>query len=312
MGGHIMKKILVAATIIFLFATAAFAVPLPPYTQLTIDQGVGSDINVPCSAGSCFGMEFNGYFPWVDIGPGFDMGLTACLDQIPGNQTTYPSGNNDGSLTAAWSLFNLWGTFFTDGSIFNVFDSASCIGAECIGKTELGNWGMAWNGNIIPLGSVLGCLANTPTACMGVIEWTLNPSPATFDSNSTYTLKYQWAVDNGDISGFGNVKFLLILRGIVYLSAPIPIDLCANVGCPNATNCKNASTCNAETGLCGPVVNKPNGTACNDGNPCTSNDICTDGRCAGSGVCVESVSVTIPGATFSDVRALFPAATLNQ
>jgi hypothetical protein len=274
--------------------------PLPNGTLLTIDQGAGSATNIPCSTGSCFGVETSpGMVQWTDFGPGVDGGVLLGIDQISGGQEIYPADSTSGALSAAWNAFGAYGTFatapmiglnatgivttVTTGSDQNVFDSASCADvASCLGKTTLGTWHVAWNGYTLPLGSSLGCLSINPGDCLGVTSWTLTPSQAMPIQQSTYVLNYQWAVPDGDPSGYGsgNEKFLLILRGTVSVSIP---GLCAGVTCtPTAIACKQ-NTCNPLTGLC-ELSNVSNGTTCNDGNACTSNDVCINGTCAGTPV----------------------------
>ena len=50
--------------------------PMPANTKLSVTQGSGSASNVPCSAGSCFGMDqIPGTVLWADFGPGTDGGI---------------------------------------------------------------------------------------------------------------------------------------------------------------------------------------------------------------------------------------------
>ena len=50
------------------------------------------------------------------------------------------------------------------------------------------------------------------------------------------------------------------------------------VVCSPLDQCHNAGTCNPATGQCS-NPEKPNGTACNDGNPCSTLDTCQGGTC---------------------------------
>jgi len=56
-----------------------------------------------------------------------------------------------------------------------------------------------------------------------------------------------------------------------------------SVTCSPLDQCHAAGVCNPTTGVCSnpPVAN---GTACNDGNPCTQNDSCQTGACTGTAV----------------------------
>lgn len=57
---------------------------------------------------------------------------------------------------------------------------------------------------------------------------------------------------------------------------------CAGVVCPAADQCHDAGYCMQWSGTCSTQTNKPNGTGCNDGNPTTFNDVCTNGVCKGN------------------------------
>ncbi|MFO0755120.1 MAG: LruC domain-containing protein [Byssovorax sp.] len=62
-------------------------------------------------------------------------------------------------------------------------------------------------------------------------------------------------------------------------------NLCVanNVSCPAAPDqCHDQGTCAPATGVCSAAPAKANGTACDDGNAGTINDVCTNGVCAGS------------------------------
>jgi hypothetical protein len=58
-------------------------------------------------------------------------------------------------------------------------------------------------------------------------------------------------------------------------------DLCADVSCPTIDPC-TPRACDPATGQCAGGTPSPDGAACDDGNPQTSNDVCTNGLCAGS------------------------------
>jgi len=53
------------------------------------------------------------------------------------------------------------------------------------------------------------------------------------------------------------------------------------VSCTPLDQCHNAGTCNPATGSCS-NPNKPNGTACDDGDLCTQTDTCQSGTCTGA------------------------------
>ena len=73
--------------------------------------------------------------------------------------------------------------------------------------------------------------------------------------------------------------------------------------CPAPDQCHLPGTCNPDTGACSNPP-KPNGTACNDGNPCTVGDKCVGGICAGATtitppVETQNLSVAADKSTYS-------------
>jgi GH25 family lysozyme M1 (1,4-beta-N-acetylmuramidase)/predicted alpha/beta superfamily hydrolase len=56
------------------------------------------------------------------------------------------------------------------------------------------------------------------------------------------------------------------------------VDRCIGVICTALDQCHDAGTCNPATGACSNPA-KPDGVACNDGNPNTSGEVCTSGAC---------------------------------
>ena len=73
-------------------------------------------------------------------------------------------------------------------------------------------------------------------------------------------------------------------------------DVCVNgtchgapLICPAPDQCHLAGGCDPASGSCSNPP-APNGTACNDGNPCTASDVCTNGVCGGG-------LIAIPGET---------------
>ena len=81
-----------------------------------------------------------GEYIWTDISPGSDGGFIVGKAQKCGTQDTGPSQTNttSGELTAAWPFAANYGTFCTDpGGEQNIFDNANCVGAGCLGKTDL-------------------------------------------------------------------------------------------------------------------------------------------------------------------------------
>jgi hypothetical protein len=71
------------------------------------------------------------------------------------------------------------------------------------------------------------------------------------------------------------------------------------VQCSRNTDCSSIPVDQCHEAVCGAngacvVQNRANGTSCDDGNPCTSNDVCTAGVCAGTEI-TGCVSCTSPG-----------------
>lgn len=207
-----MRKLL----LLLLFPLSVLAAPLPDGTKLSIAKGVGSGSNVSCTEGSCFGMEVAPKFViWTDIEPGTDGGFVIGRDQTSGGQELGPSSGitTPGSLTKAWLFFGNFGTFFTSpGAVNNVFDDASCVGAACIGKTELKVFNVAWNGSIIPMGGLTPCTlpACTPDQIAGIFT-------------SDYSISADaWSITHSQVvpsGGFTGVKFQAIIKGSVTLPA---------------------------------------------------------------------------------------------
>jgi hypothetical protein len=73
---------------------------------------------------------------------------------------------------------------------------------------------------------------------------------------------------------------------------------------PIANCCQTAADCPTPTNQCKQAAcvsnvcveqNKANGTTCNDGNPCTTNDVCTGGTCAGTPVACTAGTTCVSG-----------------
>lgn len=102
-------------------------------------------------------------------------------------------------------------------------------------------------------------------------------NPCTIDScNPTRGCQYVAAADNTPCNDNNACTQLDVCQGGVCAGA-LPID------CGSATACKAAGVCNPQNGRCSQVL-LPNGTQCDDGDPCTAVDGCVNGGCLGSGV----------------------------
>ena len=86
------------------------------------------------------------------------------------------------------------------------------------------------------------------------------------------------------------------------------------VVCPTATGqCKSKGTCDPATGLCIKGGNVPDGTPCNDGDPCTRQSTCQSGKCVGSDfvltcdkgqVCIKDLNGQFICTRKNDVKAI--------
>ncbi|MFO0747180.1 MAG: LamG domain-containing protein [Myxococcota bacterium] len=122
------------------------------------------------------------------------------------------------------------------------------------------------------------CTGGPPTVCKaldqchvpGVCEPATGcPNPAKDDYS---------ACDDGDACTSGSV----CLSGVCSSGAPVV--------CPAADNCHIQATCDSRSGC--PNVAKPNGTSCDDNNPCTATGSCQAGVC-------KNLTPTVCGASDS-------------
>ena len=197
-----MKKTVIAAAVLLASAGSAQAALLADGTILTIDAGNGGGTG-PCTVGSCFSMEiFTGTFAWADVASGTDGGFVVGGNQASGGQELVPPGEttpDSGELSAAWSFFKSWGTFFADNSL-NTFSDTSNDG-----MTALTDFNVAWNGGVIPMGA-----------------GTVNDYTITLDENGNGT----WSIDYSQIVCCGNftgVPFRMFLTGSVIAPSAIPV-----------------------------------------------------------------------------------------
>jgi hypothetical protein len=265
-------------------------------TVLTMDPGVGfPNIGVvPPGPGTWFRMSV---FPpptapfWTPFGGGTDDGIIVGKNQTSGGQDAIGGGalTTSGELSTAWFFFGNYGTFATttfSGAVggvvttdasANLFDSASCTGGGCVGKTTLGTWNVGWNGVAVPMGSALGCNSTncTPSQLAGenVFVWEVNGVGCDAGSNC-YLLRYSQVVPNGDPSGFGNVPYGHHIEGEIILPAaatatPTPPPAATATptatpppaGTPTATTVPPTPTATVVTTPTATVVTTPAATA---------------------------------------------------
>ena len=201
------------------------ASPLPAGTKLTFFGTTDAPSITKCVNGSCFGMYLApGLTFWTPLFPGTDGGIIVGKPQKSGGQELIFSANGNGEATAAWNFGAINGTFSTTPSdAGNIFDDVSCVGSACGSntvprKTDLAVWNMAWNGAVIPLGSLEGCNPLLYPNCttdqqngIYVKSWTIDPVAST------------WALEYGQVTKkfFVNFPFELVLRGKIG-DVPLP------------------------------------------------------------------------------------------
>ena len=215
----------------YLHGPALSAAPFPAGTHLSITPGQ-IDGQYQCVSGSCFSMQVSDIHTWVPVDMGIDAGIIIGKNQLSGGQEAASSSNLDmpGEISSAWLFFSNYGTFSTapmmdsmgtaliDDASLNIFDDTSCSGVDCIGKTQLGTWHVAWNGLAVPMGSQGGCnsISCSINHSLGIFvsRWTVNP-------DMSYSLDYSQVVPDGHPSGFGGIHLDLHLEGIV---TPVVVD----------------------------------------------------------------------------------------
>lgn len=198
------------------------AVRLPDGTRMSLEAGVGSDTNVPCAIGSCFGVQAApGLVFWSNIAPGTDGGFILGKNQKGGGQDVGSSAvnNTPGELTAAFPFLGNFGTFSTVPAISasstatsdastNRFYSQSCTGASCNSLIQLGAWNWNWNGQVFEIGGANGCASTlcTPDQLNGLFveQWTVG-------ADRSYLLDYNITIP--DNNAFAGVYVRLLLRG---------------------------------------------------------------------------------------------------
>jgi alpha-tubulin suppressor-like RCC1 family protein len=94
-----------------------------------------------------------------------------------------------------------------------------------------------------------------------------------------------WGCGNGGEIGDGKLSAAYV---------PTPVTAGPNIACTGDA-CHTPGTCDPATGACS-IVADANGTACNDGDPCTSADACQGGVCTGgSAACGSLCGLCTPG-----------------
>jgi len=220
------------------------------------------------------------------LGSGDSLGDGARYDPVTDVWTALPpagapSPRNKHSAVWTGDEMIVWGgrlgdiylpfEFYADGARYSTQGAAeACNGRDddCNGIVDDGvscDDGNPCNG-VETCGGASGCLAGTPLPCDDGNPCTddaCDPASGCVHSNNTDSCTDGNACTVGDVCGGGSCH------------AGVPIV------CTAQDQCHDAGTCSPDTGLCSNPA-KPNGTACDDGDPTTSGDACQSGVCAGS------------------------------
>ena len=84
-------------------------------------------------------------------------------------------------------------------------------------------------------------------------------------------------------------------------------QLGVGIACMPSDPCHVAGICNPVTGVCSNPP-APNGTTCNDGNPCTFGDVCVNGSCAGTPIGAPAETQNLAAAADKATFTWSPAA----
>lgn len=219
------KSTLTAAVLLSLgsagLAHTAQAATFSNGTVLTVDAGVqlydayGNFKNV--SPGSWFGMDTNGNLKIagtertpLSIGV---QGIVIGSAQNAGGYTTHsgPPGDVPGdssNINAPWSFFGNTGKNYT---------TVAVTGGNTAGL-DLSGWTVTWNSiPTIPMGT--GAWGTGYTNGIANIvcysDSAMTTVSASCSAGEYYKLDYSATVPDGDVSGFGNVKYFLHLEGSI-------------------------------------------------------------------------------------------------
>ncbi len=90
---------------------------------------------------------------------------------------------------------------------------------------------------------------------------------------------------NDSFSGIDSPAHTAVIDYVFNMASPIDPedggDVCAGVDCSGLDTDCTIGVCNPSTGIC-ESQSANNGSFCSDGDPCTVNDICSDGSCVGT------------------------------
>jgi len=101
---------------------------------------------------------------------------------------------------------------------------------------------------------------------------------------------YRFGVTEAGVATYSSATNQCRVPGIC--TAVTITDKCHNVVCSAQDQCHSVGICDPNAGLCS-SPRKADGVACNDGNHCTKNDVCTAGMCGGTAyTCDDSLACT--------------------
>jgi probable HAF family extracellular repeat protein len=136
-------------------------------------------------------------------------------------------------------------------------DGAACNDGNACTKNEVCTAGVCGNGTAVTCAAPDQC--HVAAACSPTLGCVLTPKPDGTACNDSNACTQSDTCQAGTCVGQNPVVCA-------------PPDQCHAA----------AGTCNKNTGVCSAPTNKPNGTACNDGNACTTTDACQSGNCKGT------------------------------
>ncbi len=233
--------------------------------------------------------------------PGYPSTVLA-LNSDPGDVVgpIVGNGRRQLTLTSATADFSVLsnGTDYVSFDVFTPQTGSITLrftgpgGSLAPGRYDAERWPFQGPGEA---GIEIGGFCNTVTGQLVVHEAEFGPGGAVL----SFAADFEQHCDDAAAALRGSIR--LRAGDVVCHSAPdgTPCDnadLCAApatcaggacvgttpAACPAPDACHEDSVCDPASGACFPAPSKPDGTICDDGNPCTVTDRCTGGVCAGS------------------------------
>lgn len=196
--------------------------------------------------------------------------------------------NTAGSQTVTFYINNavVWTTSVTNPGYITKVQFVQQGGAKpassenhLIGEMRVGT------ADCIPPGPPTGIAASASPICNGASSMLSVNDPGAGLTTDWFTVSCGGTpVVNG--TGVNSVSVSPTATTTYYARTRDPATTCVSATCQSVTvtipNCSDGNACTTDTcsnGVCG-HTNVANGTACEDGDPCTQNDTCQNGTCA--------------------------------